>query len=122
MILRLLADANLKGAIVSGVSRRVEELDFKRAEDVPLEGLDDPVVLDIAAQERRVLVSHDFSTMHGHFREYVSGRASPGVILIPQTLSIGRAVDDLALICEASDESDLKDRICYIPSLVIFGF
>ena len=63
MILRLLADADLNGAIVSGVARRVEELDFRRAEDVPLEGLDDPAVLEIAARERRVLVSHDFSTM-----------------------------------------------------------
>jgi hypothetical protein len=35
MIRRLLADADLSGAIVSGVVRRSAHLDFKRAEEVP---------------------------------------------------------------------------------------
>jgi hypothetical protein len=50
MILRLPADADLNGAIVSGV-------------DVPLERLPDHVVLAIAAEDRRVLVTHDVSSM-----------------------------------------------------------
>ncbi len=36
MIHRLLADADLNGAIVSGVVRRSAYLDFKRAAEVPL--------------------------------------------------------------------------------------
>ena len=46
MIRRLLADADLKGAIAAGVVRRNSSIDFKRAEDVPLEGLEDPNVSD----------------------------------------------------------------------------
>jgi hypothetical protein len=72
MIRRLLADADLNGAIVSGVMRRGSDIDFRRTEHVPLEGLPDETVLAIAAADRRVLVSHDVSTMPGHFRHGVT--------------------------------------------------
>jgi hypothetical protein len=90
VIRRFLADADLNSAIISGVARRSAHVDFKRAEEVPLEGLRDDVVLAIAAESRRVLVSHDVSTMPEAFHEYVRHRVSPGVILIPQQLSISR--------------------------------
>ena len=122
MIRRLLADYDLNLAIVAGVVRRSPEIDFKRAEEVPLEGLKDSAVLRVAAQEHRVLVSHDVSTMPGHIREFVRERTSPGVVVIPQDLSIGKAIEDLLLICEACDPRDLENRACLIPSLVMYGF
>jgi len=112
MIQRLPADADLNGAIVSGVVRRSVNLDFKRAEEVPLEGLRDDVVLAIAAEDRRVLVSHDVSGMPHHFREYIRYGNSPGIISVPQDLSIGKACG----------EDDLANRVCLVPSLVMFGF
>ena len=115
-------DADLNRAIVSGVIRRNSEVDFKRAEDVPLEGLHDEAVLDVAAQDGRVLVSHDISTMPNHFREYIRSRTSPGVILIPQELSAGKAIEDILLICETCDEHDLQNKVCLLPSLVRYGF
>jgi hypothetical protein len=39
MIRRLLADANLNAAIATGLVRNNSEIDFQRAEDVPLKGL-----------------------------------------------------------------------------------
>ena len=122
MIRRLLADADLNLAIVAGVVRRNVEIDFKRAEDVPLEGLKDPAVLTVAAQEHRVLVSHDVSTMPDHLRVFVRQRASPGVIVVPQELSIGKAIESVLLICEAGDPGGLENRICLVPSLVMYGF
>ncbi len=89
MIRRLLADADLKLAVVTGVTSRSAEIDFKRAEDVPLKGLEDPAVLAVAAHEERVLVTHDISTMPAHLRDFVSERSSPGVIVVPQNLAIG---------------------------------
>jgi hypothetical protein len=122
VISRLLADADLNHAIISGVVRRNAGIDFKRAEEVPLEGLADEVVLLAAAQDQRVLVSHDVSTMPGHLRNFVSTSPSPGVILIPQDLSIGKAIEYVLLICEACDAPDLANRLCLAPSLVIVGF
>jgi hypothetical protein len=107
MIHRLLADADLNGAIVSGVARRSAHLDFKRAAEVPLEGLPDELVLAVAAEQGRVLVSHDVSSMPDHFRDYVRHRGSPGLILVPQDLSIGRAIESILLISEACGEHDL---------------
>lgn len=122
MIYPLLADADLKRAIVSGVVRQNPAIDFKRAEDVPLEGLADNLVLTIAAEQGRVLISHDVSTMRTHFREFVHRRTSPGLILIPQSLSVGTAIESLLLICGACNESDLQNRMCLVPSLQIVEF
>jgi len=108
MIRRLLADADLNGAIVSGVIRRMPHVDFKRAEDVPLEGLCDPDVLAAAAEDGRVLVSHDVTSMPYHFGEFVRSRSSPGVILVPQALSIGKAIESILLISEACDDGILR--------------
>jgi len=67
------ADADLKEPIVLAVKRSAPEIDFKTATEANLEGLDDPVVLGIAAQEGRVLVSHDRRTMPYHFGELWRG-------------------------------------------------
>lgn len=122
MIRRLLADADLNLAIVAGVVRRNAAIDFKRAEQVPLEGLGDPAVLAVAADEGRVLVSHDAGTMPGHLQDFVRQRASPGVILIPQELRIREAIENLLLICDACDPQDLENRLCLLPSLVMLRF
>jgi hypothetical protein len=122
MIRRLLADADLNFAIVAGVVRRNPEIDFKRAEEVPLEGLKDLAVLTVSAQEGRVLVSHDVSTMPAHLRAFIRECPSPGVILIPQELGVAKAIENVLLISEACDAPDLENRVCLAPSLVMYGF
>lgn len=89
---------------------------------MPLEGLKDPGVLLAAAQEGRVLVSNDVSTMPGHLRSFLLERASPGLILVPQELAIAKAIEVILLICEACDSRDLDNRICLVPSLAMYGF
>jgi hypothetical protein len=74
MKLRFQADADLRQAIVDGCLRRFAGMDFQRAGTVPLEGLIDPVVLELAALQGRVLVSHDGVLCHG--RSYPSGSTS----------------------------------------------
>jgi Domain of unknown function (DUF5615) len=122
VIPRLLADADLKSAIVSGTIRRNTELDFRRAQDVPLDALDDGRVLELAAEDNRVLISHDVNTMPVHFREFTRDRVSPGLILIPQQLNIGAAIESLLTICEACDGPDLENLIYLLPSMVMYRF
>lgn len=43
------------------------------------------------------------------------GEFSPGVIVVPQTLSIGRAIDDLIVIAAASEPDEWRDQILYLP-------
>ena len=73
-------------------------MDFLSANDAKLEGVPDPDVLVLAATQDRILVSHDFQTMPEHFANFLQARgSSPGVILIPQYLPIGEAIDELGL-------------------------
>lgn len=65
-MLRLAADENFNGDIVRGPRRRLPELDIVRVQDVGLSGADDSSVLGWAAGERRIVLTHDISTLVGH--------------------------------------------------------
>ena len=76
----------------------------------------DDQLLKVAAESQRVLVSHDVGTMPAHFRTFRdTGNHSAGVFLIPQSLDIGTAIDELVLIWLASDASDWVDRLAWLP-------
>lgn len=62
-MIRLLADENFNNNIVRAVRIRAPDVDIVRVQDVGLSGADDPTVLDWAAQHRRVLLTHDVSTI-----------------------------------------------------------
>ncbi len=62
-MLRLAADENFNNDIVRGLLRRQPALNIVRIQDVGLSGADDSTVLEWAAQERRVLLTHDVSTI-----------------------------------------------------------
>ena len=71
-MLRLAADENFNNDIVRGLLRLRLELDVVRVQDVGLSGADDPTVLEWAAQEERILLTHDVSN------HQVRLRARPG--------------------------------------------
>jgi len=98
MRLRFQADADLSQIILHAVIRREPTLDFQTAEAAGLTGLHDPKVLVLAAREGRVLVTHDQKTMPRHFAAFITTETSPGVLIIPQRLSVATAVEDLLLI------------------------
>ena len=116
MKVRFLADADLNRAIVSGVLRREPSVDFLTAQAAGLRSMNDPEVLALAAERQRVLISHDVGTMPAHFRAFrKAGRHSSGVFLIPQSLDVGTAIDELLLIWLASEASEWEDRLEWIP-------
>jgi len=93
-------------------------IDFKSANDAGLEGLLDPEVLELAAAEGRILVSHDTSTMPVHFAERAHlGLKSPGVLLALQSADLGNVIESLLIIWSASREEEWIDQIHYLPSL-----
>src|SRR5215470_14660016 len=102
------ADNDLPKSIVRGVVRHIPQADFRTAQSARLHGVPDLVVLAFAADEERILVSHDFDTMPGHFRRFTKLRSSPGVLLISQELPIRIAIETLVLIWEASEPQSLQ--------------
>ncbi len=116
MKVRFLADADLNKTIVNGVLRREPSLDFLTAQAAQLRGMGDPEVLALAAEQRRVLVSHDVGTMPSHFSAFKkSGTRSSGVFLIPQSFDVGMAIDELLLVWLASEAADWEDRLVWLP-------
>jgi len=112
------ADNDLRKAIVRGAVRRESRMNFRSAQAARLDGVSDPEVLAVAAEEGRILVSHDFQTMPRHFRQFTEGRRSPGVLLVRQDLPVGEAIETLLLIWEASAADEWVNRLCLVPSLV----
>ena len=62
-MLLLAADENLNNDIIRGVLRVNPKIDITRLQDSGLRGADDPAVLEWAAAEGRVLLTHDVATM-----------------------------------------------------------
>ena len=114
--LRFLADEDFDNDIVRGLLRRLPTLDVVRAQDVGLSGQRDPVVLARAAQEDRVILTHDVSTMAAHaYARIADGLPMAVVFAVSQSLSISRALDDLLLLAECSLEGEWSGQVRYLP-------
>jgi predicted nuclease of predicted toxin-antitoxin system len=61
--LKLAADENLDQRIIDGLLLRKADLDVVTVTQAGLSSADDPAVLEWAAQEHRVLFTHDRKTM-----------------------------------------------------------
>jgi hypothetical protein len=115
-MLLLAADEDFNNNILRGLLRRKPELDIVRVQDAGLSGADDPAVLDWAAREGRVLLTHDVSTMTRYAYERVrAGRSMPGVFEVGRAIPIGRAIDDILLLAECSLENEWEGQVRYLP-------
>lgn len=62
--MKWLADENFDNNILRGIIRRLPEFDVVRTQDlVEIAGSEDPAVLAWATANRRILLTHDVSTM-----------------------------------------------------------
>jgi hypothetical protein len=75
-MLRFAADEDFNNDIVRGLRRRRPDLDIVRVQEAGLSGAVDPDVLEWAARQGRVLLTHDVSMMTRYAHERV--RSRPG--------------------------------------------
>ena len=115
MKIKFLADENLRRAIVLGLRRREPSANFMQAYEARTAGKDDPTVLQIAAEQNRILVSHDVRTMPDISEISSRGKSSPGVILIPQKLPLSTAIEQLLTIWLASEAEEWVNQIRFLP-------
>jgi Domain of unknown function (DUF5615) len=114
--MRFLADENFDNAILRGLLRRQLDIDIVRVQDIEISGADDPTVLEWAAQENRILLTHDVSTITKYAYERVSTeQLMPGVIEVPSDAAIGRVIEDLLILLECALEGELDGQIQYLP-------
>lgn len=115
MTIRFQADADLNQNIIAGLLRREPFIDFQTAETAGFRSRDDPAVLRRAAQDGRLLVSHDRKTMPLHFAIFISNNVSPGVLIVPQRLSVRTAIEELLMVWSGSEADEWVNRICILP-------
>jgi hypothetical protein len=108
-------DHDFNERILRGLRSRAA-VDAVLARAVGLAHKPDPELLSWAAVEGRILVSHDLQTMPRFAIARVrSGKSMPGLILVPQELGIGKAVEELTMIALCSGQAEWRDMIAYIP-------
>ena len=123
MSIRFQADNDLKFAIVKAVRRLEPSIDFASAQEARLDGLGDPELLDRAAVECRVLVSHDRRTMLNHFRNHLAtGKSSPGLLVVAQGTAIGVAAEAIVTMWAVSKPGELTNQAYHLPSLINHSF
>ena len=74
-MLRLATDANFNGRVLSGLRSREPALDVVSIHEVGMSDFKDPEVLEWAAAEGRILVSHDRRTL----RKFAEDRVTAGL-------------------------------------------
>ena len=115
-MLRLLADENLNHDLIRGVLRRMPSLDLVRVQDVGLREVDDPSVLDWAAREGRIILTHDVNTMPAFaFDRIRRSQAMPGMFVVSQQAALASVIADILLIAECSDSSEYNGQVIYLP-------
>jgi hypothetical protein len=115
-MIRFLSDEDFNRRILRGLRRRLPALDIVRVQDVGLITRPDPEVLEWAAKENRVLLTHDVTTMSKHAFDRVNdGLPMPGVIEISQETPIGEAIEELILIVECSLENEWHNQVIFLP-------
>jgi uncharacterized protein DUF5615 len=116
---RFQTDADFDQRIVRATLRRDPAIDLQLATaargGTGLRGILDAQVLALAAQEGRMLLSHDHHTMPKHFGEFITTQASPGVIILPQRMLISVAVEWIITIWAASEAEEWVNQILLLP-------
>ena len=122
-MIRFQADADLDHDIVVAVRRRERAVDFASAADGGVVGLADQEVLEIAAKQSRILITHDRRTMPDHFRNRLEiGKESPGVFIVSQFEPLGPVVEVLILVWSTSEPTEWHNQIRHLPSLSLHLF
>jgi predicted nuclease of predicted toxin-antitoxin system len=114
-MVRLLADENFHGDVVKGLLSRRPELDLIRVQDVGLSQTPDPEILIWAAENDRVLLTHDKSTVPSFaYDRIVSNEKMPGVFICGG-MTVREIIEELLIIDTASDQIEWANQVWFLP-------
>lgn len=114
--MKFLADENFNNDILRGVWLRIPDASFTRVQDTEIIAADDPRVLEYAAEQGYIILSHDVNTMRGYFYDRIKAELpAPGLFLVYKHTPIAEVIDALELIILASDQSEWIGQATYIP-------
>jgi hypothetical protein len=81
-----------------------------------LTGVTDENRLAWAAEQQRVLLTHDVATITAHaYQRTRNGAPMPGVFEVSLGVSIRVAVEDILLLTECSGDGEWEGQVRYLP-------
>lgn len=115
-MLRFLADENFRNTILRGLRRKHPNFDVVRVQDTHLYGSDDPAILEWAAQERRILLTHDARTVprfaYARLRE---GKPMAGVLVVQAYAPVQKVVEDILLVEACMTDQECAGQVQFLP-------
>ncbi|MBY0524647.1 MAG: DUF5615 family PIN-like protein [Gemmataceae bacterium] len=115
-MIKLVADENFDEDLLRGLLRRLPELNVVRVQDVNLAETPDPIILAWAAEQERILLTHDRNTVPDFAYDRVrAGQPMPGVFLVSDYMPKGQAIEELFLALHCLAPEDCKDQVHYFP-------
>ena len=99
-----------------GLFLRQPTLDLLRVQDVGLRKVDDPAILDWAASNGRILLTHDRATMPDFAYERLSqGQQMSGLFVINDRMPVRQVIDELLLLLDCTKQDEWKGIVLYLP-------
>lgn len=114
--MKFATDENFDNRILRGLLRRQPDLDVVRVQDTAVAAADDPSVLAWAANEERILLTHDQRTIpHYAYERIGAGKPIAGVIVASDDLPISTVIEELVIIIQCSTASDWINQVQRLP-------
>jgi predicted nuclease of predicted toxin-antitoxin system len=110
MLPRLLTDENFNRAVIDGNLQRDPAFDIASVQSMGLRSLPDEEVLEWAARQNRIILTHDVKTLVPLANaRLASGVPMPGVIAIRSTLPVGQAIEEFFILCGSGKRRGLDE-------------
>ena len=116
--LRFLLDENVDPRLRAALHRRMPELVVWVVGDpaAPDRGTLDPEILHWCEVNNFSLITNNRASMPVHLRDHLDAwQHVPGIFILHPNMSIGDTVDELALVCGASESDEYRDLLIYLP-------
>ena len=115
-MLSLLSDENFNGDIIRRLFLRQPDLDLVRVQDVGLQEVDDPSILAWAADNNRIVVTHDRATMPDFaYERLVNKELMAGLFVVNDRISIRQGIDEILFLVTCTEQEEWKGIVWYLP-------
>ena len=116
--MKLFIDHDFNHRILRGLKRLIPDLDYATAYEIGGHDWEDTKHILWATKENRLILTHDVSTFPDHAAKLIEeGKEITGIILVPQSMPIGQAIEEIELIISCSSIDEYKNLIRRLPWL-----
>lgn len=112
----MLIDQDIDHDILRGLIRRIPQLDALTAFEIRMSEATDRELFSWAAQEGRIIITHDRTTMPAHAANLIGeGKNIAGLFVVLRRLPLHQVIEDLELMITCSEMDEWVNYIRYLP-------